>query len=88
MTAAYIDPSSMTYLIQIIAGVAIAAAAGVGFYWKRIKRFLRKKKEDAAGGATVAQDGPDDLCEGETITAEMLRSEKKSVDDANHTAEQ
>ena len=41
---AYIDPSAMTYIIQIIAGVVIAAGAAVGFYWRRIKRAVRGKK--------------------------------------------
>lgn len=41
---AYIDPSAMTYLIQIIAGVVIAAGAALGFYWRRIKRALSKRK--------------------------------------------
>ena len=57
MVFAYIDPSSMTYLIQIIAGVVIAAGAGVGFYWKRIKRYFRNKRlarEDAAAEAEAA----------------------------------
>ena len=41
---AYIDPSAMTYLIQIVAGVVIAAGAAVGFYWRRIKRAISKRK--------------------------------------------
>ena len=41
---AYIDPSAMTYLIQIIAGIVIAAGAPIGFYWRRIKRAVRGKK--------------------------------------------
>ena len=47
MTAsrAYIDPSSMTYIIQIIAGVAVALGAGIGLYWKRIVRFFSRRKE-------------------------------------------
>lgn len=45
-TFAYIDPSAMTYLIQIVAGVAIAATAAFGFYWRRIKRFFSKRKKD------------------------------------------
>lgn len=53
---AYLDPSSMTYVIQIIAGVAIAASAGIGFYWKRIRRYFRRKKQErlernTAGGS-------------------------------------
>ena len=41
---AYIDPSAMTFIIQIIAGVVIAAGAAVGFYWRRLKRAVSKRK--------------------------------------------
>lgn len=41
---AYIDPSAMTFIIQIVAGVAIAAGAAVGFYWRKLKRAVTKKK--------------------------------------------
>lgn len=40
--AAYIDPSAMTYIIQIVAGMAIAAGAAFGFYYRKIKRFFSK----------------------------------------------
>ena len=43
---AYIDPSAMTYIIQIIAGVVIAAGAAFGFYWRKIKRAFSKRKGD------------------------------------------
>lgn len=55
-SAAYIDPSAMTYIIQIIAGVAIAAGAAFGFYWRRIKRFFAKNKDNAY----VVDDDDDD----------------------------
>lgn len=42
--AAYIDPGAMTYIIQIVAGVVIAAGAAIGFYWRRLKRALTRKK--------------------------------------------
>lgn len=79
--AAYIDPSSMTYLIQIIAGVVIAAGAGIGFYWKRIKRHFRNKKENAEMVQTEAP--AMDLGDGETITAEMLRANSQTNEPAN-----
>lgn len=41
---AYIDPATTSYLIQIVAGVVIAAGATVGVFWKKIKLSLRKKK--------------------------------------------
>ncbi len=40
---AYIDPSVMTYLIQAIAGVAIAVGAGIGLYFRKAKKKLGDK---------------------------------------------
>ena len=40
---AYIDPSVMTYTIQAIAGVAIAAGAVIGIAWRRAKKKVQKK---------------------------------------------
>ena len=42
---AYIDPSAMTYLVQIVAGVVIAAGAAFGFYFRKIRRAMSKKKK-------------------------------------------
>ena len=42
---AYIDPSVMTYMIQVIAGIVIAVGAAVGFYFRRAK----KKAQDVLG---------------------------------------
>lgn len=40
---AYIDPSVMTYAIQIVAGVAIAVGAFIGVYFRKIKKKTMKK---------------------------------------------
>ena len=42
--AAYIDPSAVTYIVQAVAAIVFAAGAAIGFYWRRIKRALKKKK--------------------------------------------
>lgn len=46
--SAYLDPSTTTYLVQIIAGVFIAAGATAGIVWHKLKRAVKKKnpKED------------------------------------------
>lgn len=58
---AYIDPSAMTYIIQLVAGVAIAAGAGLSFYFRRIKRKLSgaAKKNDSAVRPVQDQDDDD-----------------------------
>ena len=40
---AYLDPSVMTYAIQIVAGLAVAIGAVVGVYWRKAKKLLSSK---------------------------------------------
>ena len=40
---AYLDPSVMTYTIQVVAGVVIAVGAVVGIYWRKAKRKVENK---------------------------------------------
>lgn len=40
---AYLDPSVMTYSIQIIAGVVVAAGAIVGIFIRRAKKKVQSK---------------------------------------------
>lgn len=37
---AYVDPSVITYLIQAVAGIAIAVGAVVGIYWRKAKKKI------------------------------------------------
>ena len=41
--SAYLDPSVMTYAIQIIAGIAVAVGAVVGIYWRKAKKKVQNK---------------------------------------------
>lgn len=40
---AYLDPSVMTYAIQAIAGVVVAAGAVAGVYWRKAKKKIDDK---------------------------------------------
>ena len=40
---AYVDPSATTYLIQAIAGVAIAVGSVAVIFWRRAKKKLKDK---------------------------------------------
>lgn len=40
---AYIDPSAITYVIQAVAGIAIAVGAAVGIYFRKAKKKLNEK---------------------------------------------
>ena len=54
--AAYLDPSAMTYVIQVIAGIVIAGGAGIAVYWKKIRLYIKKRKSKKAGQAMKASD--------------------------------
>jgi hypothetical protein len=43
---AYIDPSAMTYMIQLVAGIVIAGSAAAGFYLRKFKKLFNFKKDD------------------------------------------
>ena len=40
---AYLDPSVMTYTIQVVAGVIVAIGAVVGIYWRKAKKKVQDK---------------------------------------------
>ena len=39
----YIDPSVMTYAIQVVAGVIVAVGAVVGVRWRKAKKAVQEK---------------------------------------------
>jgi len=41
--SAYLDPSVMTYMIQVVAGVVVAAGAVIGVYWRKAKKKVQDK---------------------------------------------
>ena len=43
---AYIDPGTGTIILQALIGGIVAAGAAVSLYWRKIKSFFSKKKND------------------------------------------
>ena len=41
--SAYLDPSVMTYKIQVVAGVVVAVGAVIGVYWRKAKKKVQDK---------------------------------------------
>ena len=41
----YLDPSAMTYVVQIIAAVGITIATSLGIAFYKIRKFFAKKKQ-------------------------------------------
>ena len=55
--SAYIDPSAMTYIVQVVVGIVIVGGASLGFYFSKLKRKLsRKKNDEPAVNAPSAND--------------------------------
>lgn len=55
--SAYLDPSVMTYTIQVVAGVLIAVGAAVGVYWRKAKKKIQNKLGiDENAGKEVEED--------------------------------
>ena len=44
--SAYIDPSAMTFIVQLIVGIVIACGASIAFYFRRAARKMKKKDEN------------------------------------------
>ena len=66
--SAYIDPSVMTYMIQIIAGVVIAVGAIVGVYWRRAKKKVQnslgiEEKKEIESDEIIVDKEPKDVSE-------------------------
>ncbi len=45
--SAYLDPSAVTFIVQAVAGIAIASVTAVGFYFKKLKRKFKKGDDNA-----------------------------------------
>lgn len=48
ISLAYIDPSAVSYVIQAVAGVAIAAGAACTVYRHKIMKFFRNQQKKRA----------------------------------------
>ena len=54
---AYIDPSVMTFAVQVVAGVAVAVGAVAGVLWRRAKKKVQQKLGiDENAGKEVEED--------------------------------
>lgn len=42
----YLDPSAMTYVIQIVAAIGITVTTSLGILFYKIKKIFKKRKEN------------------------------------------
>lgn len=69
---AYIDPSVMTYVIQLVAAVVVAIGAVVGIYWRRMK----KKMQNSFGITEKKEQESDDIIVNQEVANAVENTEK------------
>lgn len=72
-SAAYLDPATTGYVVQIIAGVVIACGTALAIFWNKIKRKFRKEEAEAP----VQNIRTSDMADGAVITADDLLGDDK-----------
>ena len=55
ISMAYLDPSAMTYLIQVVAGIVIAVSTSIGIIFYKLKRKLSKKKKEEKNSENIEE---------------------------------
>lgn len=68
--AAYIDPATTSYVIQIVAGIVIAAGTAIGIFWNKIKRKIKKTEKETESDIKNERES-----RGGVLTAEDLMSD-------------
>lgn len=56
-SAAYIDPATTSYVIQIVVGVVIACGTAAGIIFNKMKRKFKKKDNTEAGAEENTESG-------------------------------
>lgn len=77
---AYLDPSVMTYTVQIIAGVVVAVSAVVGILWRRAKKKVQNKLGIDENAKKEVEEDIVEYTDEEKIeekAAEMIEEQKK-----------
>ena len=54
--AAYIDPATTSYIIQIVIGVVIALGTVMGIFWSKIKRLFKRNKDEETAPTVMKSD--------------------------------
>ena len=72
--AAYIDPATTSYLIQIVVGAVIAIGTFLGVYRNKIKKFFKKKSDNSEDTPNIERKSDN---EKEVVTADDLLDDDK-----------
>ena len=47
--AAYIDPATTSYILELIVGVVVVGGAALGYYWRKIRNKVNKSNDNPEG---------------------------------------
>lgn len=47
--AAYIDPATTSYILELIVGVVVVGGAALGYYWRKIRNKVNKNNDNPEG---------------------------------------
>ena len=53
--AAYIDPATTSYVLELVVGAVVVGGAALGYYWRKIRNKVNKKDEKASGKSVEEQ---------------------------------
>ncbi len=53
--AAYIDPATTSYVLELIVGAVVVGGAALGYYWRKIKNKVNKNTETNTGVSVEEQ---------------------------------
>lgn len=73
---AYVDPATLTYVIQIVAGLFIAGGVAVGVYWRKIKKLFTKNKGDKVEKKVSEEDRAAAAADAAAAAANLEEEEK------------
>ena len=79
-TAAYVDPATTSYVVQIVAGIVIACGTGIGIFWNRMRRKMRSKKQEESAETAVRTESEN---RGGVMTAEDLLADSDAGSSEN-----
>ncbi len=51
--AAYIDPATTSYVLELIIGAVVVGGAAFGYYWRKIKNKVKKTDDTQPSGPSV-----------------------------------
>ena len=75
---AYVDPATTSYVVQIVAGIVIACGTGIGIFWNRMRRKMKKRNADEAPADKISSENES---AGGVMTAEDLLNDETDNSD-------